>query len=80
MSGGLAQFGKLLVVLGGALVVAGLVLVAGSRFSFLGLGRLPGDVSHHGKHGSFYFPITTCIVLSVILTLVFWLISFLTRR
>ena len=81
MSGGtMVQFGKLLVILGGALVVAGLVLIAGSRFSFLGLGRLPGDISYQGKHGSFYFPITTCIVISVVITLVFWLISFLTRR
>ena len=79
-SGTLIQFGKLLVILGGALVVVGLVLIAGSRFSFLGLGRLPGDISYQGKHGSFYFPIATCIVISIVITLVFWLISFLARR
>ena len=74
------QMGKLLVVLGGAAVVLGLLLMAGSKFSFLGLGRLPGDITYRGKHSTFYFPITTCIVLSAILTGVLWLISHFTRH
>jgi hypothetical protein len=40
----------------------------------LGLGHLPGDISFRGERFSFYFPITTCIVLSVALSLLFWLI------
>jgi hypothetical protein len=38
------------------------------------LGRLPGDIAWEGKHGSFYFPIVTCLVLSAALTLVMWLV------
>jgi Protein of unknown function (DUF2905) len=74
------QMGKLLLVLGGAVVVLGLLLMAGSKFSFLGLGKLPGDITYRGKHSTFYFPLTTCVVLSVLLTLVLWLISHFTRR
>ena len=75
-----AQLGKLLVVLGGVLLVVGLLLIAGSKFSFWGLGKLPGDITYHGKHSTFYFPLATCAVLSVFLTLVLWLISHFTRH
>ena len=74
------QLGKLLVILGVVMVAAGLAVMAGSRFSFWGLGRLPGDIAYKGKNFSFYFPIVTCIVLSVVLTLIMWLVSLLTRR
>jgi hypothetical protein len=69
-----------LVIAGVILVALGLIFMAGSRFSFFGLGRLPGDIAYRGKNFQFYFPIVTCLVLSVVLTLVFWVISFLTRR
>ena len=71
---------KLLVVLGVVLVVSGLWLIAGSKFSFLGLGHLPGDIRYKGRNTSFYFPLTTCILLSVVVTLILWLISHLTRH
>jgi len=74
------QLGKLLVIVGVLLVAAGLLLMAGARFSFLGLGRLPGDIVYKGKNLQFYFPIVTCVLLSVILTLVLWIISHFTRR
>ena len=74
------QLGKFLVIVGVLLVVAGLLLMAGARFSFFGLGRLPGDITYKGKNVQFYFPIVTCLVLSVVLTLVFWIISQLTKR
>ena len=74
------QLGRFLVIAGVILVALGLILMAGSRFSFFGLGRLPGDFAYKGKNFQFYFPIVTCLVLSVVLTLVFWVISFLTRR
>jgi hypothetical protein len=61
---------KLLILGGIALVVAGLAWPLLSR---LGLGRLPGDISIQGEHGGFYFPIVTCIVVSVVLSLIFWL-------
>jgi len=71
---------KLLVVLGVVLVVSGLWLIAGSKFSFLGLGHLPGDIRYKGRNTSFYFPLTTCIILSVVVTLILWLISHLARH
>ncbi len=73
-------FGKLLVVAGVVLVVLGLMVMAGSKISFFGFGRLPGDIAYKGKNVSFYFPIVTCLILSVVLTLILWLFSFLSRR
>ena len=64
--------GKLLVTIGLVLVVAGLAWPFLSR---LGLGRLPGDIVISGEHGGFYFPIVTCILISVILSGIFWLIG-----
>jgi len=79
MNGGI-QVGKLLVVLGAALVVLGLVVMAGEKFSFFGLGKLPGDISYKGRNVSFYFPLVTCLVLSALLTLILWLFSWFGRR
>jgi len=67
------------------LILAGLILVAVGGFLLLGsrlplrLGRLPGDIAIQGKHSSFYFPIVTCILLSVALTLVMWIVSIFRR-
>jgi len=74
------QLGKFLVIIGVLLVAVGLLLMAGAKFSFFGLGRLPGDIVYKGKNVQFYFPIVTCLVLSVVLTLVFWVISLFTKR
>jgi hypothetical protein len=81
MSHGLPfQAGKFLVIAGVVFVVLGLLLMAGSKFSFFGLGRLPGDFTYKGKNVTFYFPVVTSIVLSVLLTLGIWLVSILTRK
>ena len=74
------QFGKFLVIAGVIFVSVGLLLMADSKFSFFGLGRLPGDIAYKGKNVTFYFPIVTSLVLSVVLTLVLWLVSILTRK
>jgi hypothetical protein len=74
------QVGKLLVVAGVLMVGLGLLFMAGGKFSFFGLGRLPGDIAYKGKHGQFYFPVVSCLILSVVLTLVFWLIGFITKK
>ena len=74
------DIGKLLVILGGVLVVVGLLFMLGSKFSFFGLGHLPGDIRYKGKSTSFYFPLTTCILLSAVVTLILWLISYFTRH
>ena len=68
------EFGKWLVLGGLILAAIGGLFLAGGRLP-LRLGRLPGDIAIEGKRGSFYFPIVTCILLSVVLTLVMWLIS-----
>jgi hypothetical protein len=61
------------------MVAAGLLLMAGAKFNFWGLGRLPGDIVYKGKNTTIYFPIVTCLVVSVGLTLLFWLVSLLRR-
>ena len=61
------EIGKLLVVFGTIAVVLGLTLWSG--FAPKWLGRLPGDIRVEGQHGAFYFPIVTCIIISVVLSL-----------
>jgi hypothetical protein len=70
----LRELGKLLLVGGVVLLGAGALLVFGARLPFR-LGRLPGDIAYQGRHGSFYFPIVTCVVLSVVLTLIMWIVN-----
>jgi len=74
------QLGRFLVITGILLLGLGLIFMAGSKFSFFGLGRLPGDIAYKGKNFQFYFPIVTCLIVSAVLTAVLWIISFLTRR
>ena len=58
------------------LIIVGLVIaaigVAWPMISKLGLGRLPGDIRIEGESGGFYFPIVTCIVVSIVISLVLW--------
>lgn len=68
------EMGKLLIVLGVVLVVAGVILVVLGRTQ-LPIGRLPGDIVYRGKNTTFYFPLATSILLSVVLSLVLYLIS-----
>ena len=68
----MTDLGKMLLVLGAVIIVAGAVLLIAGRFN-LPLGRLPGDIVYRGKNTAFYFPLTTCIVISVVLSLLFWL-------
>ena len=72
------EIGRALLVSGGVAVVAGAFLFFGGRLP-LRLGRLPGDVVHRGEHTTLYFPIVTCLVLSVGLSLIFWLFSHFRR-
>jgi len=72
------ELGKLLLVCGIALAVVGGFFFFGGRLPFR-LGRLPGDIAYQGKNSSFYFPIVTCIVLSVALTLILWVINLFRR-
>jgi hypothetical protein len=74
----LRELGKMLVVLGVVLAAAGVLLWFGAKLPFR-LGRLPGDIAYQGRHTSFYFPIVTCIVLSLALTLALWIVNFFRR-
>jgi len=65
------DFGKILVVLGIGMALVGLVLW---KTGSLGpMGRLPGDIAIERGNSSFYFPIVTCVLISLVLTLVSWL-------
>ena len=66
----MAPLGRMLIALGILLIIIGLILNYSGFFSFLRLGRLPGDISIKRDDFSFYFPLTTCILLSLLLTLI----------
>jgi Protein of unknown function (DUF2905) len=66
--------GRLLISAGILLVIAGLIVVAGERLG-IHLGRLPGDIRITGRRGGFYFPIVTCLLISVILSVISWLFT-----
>lgn len=68
------SLGRILIGLGLLLVVAGGVVML---FGKLGvpLGRLPGDITYKGKNVTFYFPLATSVLLSVLLSLLLWVIS-----
>ena len=64
----------MLITAGVVLIVLGVVVTFGSRLPFR-LGHLPGDISYRGRNTSFYFPVMTCLVLSVVLSVVMWFIN-----
>jgi hypothetical protein len=70
----LRELGKVLLVVGIVIAGAGALLMFGVKMPFR-LGRLPGDIVVQGRNSSFYFPIVTCIVLSLALTLIVWILN-----
>lgn len=72
------ELGRALVFFGGLIVLIGAFFYLGGKFPFR-LGRLPGDIVRRGEHTTFYFPIVTCLVVSVALSILFWLISYFRR-
>jgi len=74
----LRDLGRTLLFLGGLLIFVGAFFYLGGKLPFR-LGRLPGDIVHRGEHTTFYFPIVTCLVLSVALSLLFWLLGHLRK-
>jgi hypothetical protein len=76
--GSFRELGRALLMLGGLFVLVGAFFYFGGKLP-LRLGRLPGDIVHEGEHTRFYFPITTSILLSLGLSLLFWLISRIRR-
>jgi hypothetical protein len=68
------ELGKLLVIFGAMLVVAGVVVMLLGRMN-LPLGRLPGDFFYRGKNTTVYFPLATSVLVSVVLSIVLWVVS-----
>lgn len=66
------ELGKILIVCGGLLLVVGVLFTLGGKIPWLG--RLPGDIIIQRDNFSFYFPLTTCLLLSVVLSLLFALL------
>ncbi len=69
----MADFGKIFIFIGLLLVVIGFVFIVGNKIPFIG--KLPGDIAVEKNNYSFYFPITTCIIISIILSFIFWFFS-----
>jgi len=67
------QLGKLLIIFGIFIVLSGILMMAIDKIPFLG--KLPGDIRIQKENFSFYFPITTCILISIFLSVIFWLFS-----
>jgi hypothetical protein len=68
-----AEFGKILISIGLLLAILGVIFTFGNKLPFVG--RLPGDIVVERKNYSFYFPVATCIIISVIMSSVLWLFS-----
>ncbi len=72
MASGRRQMARFLIVLGLAILVTGLLWPLLNR---LGLGRLPGDIVIERGNFTFYFPLATCVLISLLLSLVFWFLN-----
>ena len=76
MDFGPQQFGKWLIAAGLVIALAGVLMVLLGR---VGLFKLPGDLEFGSKNWRIYFPIASCIILSIVLTLILWLINYFRR-
>ncbi|MGB6134583.1 MAG: DUF2905 domain-containing protein [Acidobacteriaceae bacterium] len=74
----MSDLGRMLIAIGLFIVAAGVVVLLLGRAG-IPLGRLPGDFAWRGRHTTVYFPLATCIVLSVVLSLVFYLLGHLRK-
>jgi hypothetical protein len=70
----MSDLGKMLVLAGAVVIVAGIALMLAGRAN-IPLGRLPGDIVYRGKNTTFYFPLATSILISVVLSVVLYLIG-----
>jgi hypothetical protein len=73
MTDGIQYIGKFLIIFGIVVIAIGSLLLFSGKIPWLG--KLPGDIIIQRKNFTFYFPIATSIILSVILTFIFWIIS-----
>ena len=70
----MGDLGRMLVFLGGILLVVGLIFILAGKVN-LPIGRLPGDIVYRGKNTTFYFPLMTSILLSIVLSLVLYFVN-----
>jgi hypothetical protein len=70
-----AEMGKWLFIIGIVIALLGLAFMLAGKFNISWLGHLPGDFSFRGKNFSFYFPLTTSLLVSIILSVIIWIIS-----
>jgi fumarate reductase subunit D len=68
------NLGRLLIVAGLALAALGVVVLLINKLD-LPIGRLPGDIVYRGRNTTFYFPWVSCLIISVILTLILWVVN-----
>ncbi len=69
----MAEYGKILIVIGFLLVILGFVFIIVNKVPFID--RLPGDIVVERKNYSFYFPVTTCILISIVISFILWFFS-----
>jgi hypothetical protein len=74
----MAPIGKMLVIAGLLVAAIGALLMFSDKIPFLG--KLPGDISIKKENFQLYIPLTTCVVISILLSLVLWLISFFSKK
>ena len=72
------QLGRLLLSVGAMFILIGALFYFGPKLP-LRLGRLPGDIGYRGEHGTFYFPLVSCLVISIVVSLILWFINHLRR-
>lgn len=72
------SLGKYLIVFGAVILITGIILTFVPKLNFFG--KLPGDISIKKENYSFYFPVVTSIVISILLTLIFWIINYFSRK
>jgi hypothetical protein len=70
----MSSFGRTLIIIGAIIMVLGLLVTFGGRLPFR-IGRLPGDILIKGKHSVFYFPLASGLLLSLLVSLVLWLVN-----
>ena len=69
----LEHFGKLLIGLGAVLIIVGIILILSPKIPYLG--RLPGDIFIQRKNFTFYFPLATSLIISILISLLLWFFS-----
>ena len=70
----MSSLGRTLIIVGAVIMALGLLATFGGRLP-LHIGRLPGDILIKGKHSVFYFPLATGLLLSLLLSLLLWLVN-----